>query len=266
MTVLLSLLPREAANRSVIHNIDQVTGELLYLQDHKSLTLRWRSFQCIVHSSSAAVHNCFHPDLTVPVGFLLDWDSTLWQSRAASLSCTVHSHTTKNDVSCQKIHAKRFIVPAMHLFMNRYSQATSYHSPIINLKLKLSVKLHTAGEPLTHPVLHCFSSFISPRFNCIDRHQQLFSLSLWFPGRPNQSGHIWRGAHILLLWAFWILDAIVVLYIRFIVRCTILFTVIWSIQVAIPVKPIIGIRNAFRCAIIVALDWMTVDSPDWADI
>jgi len=104
LTVLLSLLPIEAANTSVMHNIDQVTGALRFLQDHKSLTLRWPSFQCIVHSSSAAVHNCFHPDLTVPVGFLLDWDSTLWQSWAASLSCTVHSHTTRNDVSCQKIH------------------------------------------------------------------------------------------------------------------------------------------------------------------
>jgi len=104
LTVLLSLLPIEAANTSVMHNIDQVTGELLYLQHHKSLTLRWCSFQWIVHSSSAAAHNCFHPDLTVPVGFLLDWDSILWESRAASLSCTVHSHTTKNDVSCQKIH------------------------------------------------------------------------------------------------------------------------------------------------------------------
>jgi len=69
-----------------------------------------------------------------------------------------------------------------------------------------------------------------------------------------------------MLWAFQILDAIVVLCIGFIVRCTILFTVIWIIQVAIPVKPIIGIRNAIRCAIIVALDWMTVDSPDSADI
>jgi hypothetical protein len=38
--VLLSLLPIEAANTSVMDNNDQVTSELLYLQDHKSLTLR----------------------------------------------------------------------------------------------------------------------------------------------------------------------------------------------------------------------------------
>jgi len=37
------------------------------------------------------------------------------------------------------------------------------------LYLKLSVKLHQAGEPLTHSVLLVLPSFISPRFNCTDR-------------------------------------------------------------------------------------------------
>ena len=163
-------------------------------------------------------------------------------------------------------HTKRFIAPAIHLFMNRYSRSTSYHSPIIYLWLKLSVKLHKAGEPLTHSVLLFLPSFVSPCFNCIDRHQHLFSLSLWIPCRPNQSGHIWRGAHILLLWAFRILSAIVGAYIGFIICCTIIFAVIWIIQVAIPVQPIIGVRNAFRCAMVVAFDWMMVDSLDLADI
>jgi len=103
VTVLLSLLPIEAANTSIMHNNDQGTSELPYLQDHKLLTLHWCSFYCIIHLTSAAIHNCFHLDLTVPVGFLLDWDWTLWQSRAASFSCTVHSHTNQNDVSYQKI-------------------------------------------------------------------------------------------------------------------------------------------------------------------
>ena len=165
-----------------------------------------------------------------------------------------------------RYHAKRFIVPAIHLFMNRYSQATSYHSHIIYLWLKLSVKLHKAGEPLTHPVLLFLPSFISPRFYSIDRHQHLFGLSLWLPCWPNQSGNIRRRAHILLLWAFQILDAIIVLYIRFIVRCAILFAANWIIQVAIPVSPIISVWKAFRCAILIAFDWMTVDSPDSADI
>jgi len=132
-------------------------------------------------------------------------------------------------------HAKRFIAPAIHLFMNRYSQVTSYHSPIIHLQLKLSVKLHKAGEPLTHSVLLFLPSFISLRFNCVDCHKHLFNLSLWVRCRPNLSRQISCGAHILLLWVFRILNAILVLYIGFIVHCAILFTVIWIIQVAIPV-------------------------------
>ena len=62
------------------------------------------------------------------------------------------------------------------------------------------------------------------------------------------------------------IDAIVLLYIGFIVRCAILFTVNWIIQVAFPVQPIIGVRNAFRCAVLRAFVWMTVDSSDSADI
>jgi hypothetical protein len=38
-----TLLRMEAANMSVMHKNDQVTCELLYLQDHTSLTLRWHS-------------------------------------------------------------------------------------------------------------------------------------------------------------------------------------------------------------------------------
>jgi hypothetical protein len=77
---------------------------------------------------------------------------------------------------------------------------------------------------------------------------------------------MWRGAHILLLWALESLDAIVVLYIGFIGHCAILLTVIWYMQVAIPVKPIFGVLNAFRCRILIVSHWMTVDSPDSADI
>ena len=52
-------------------------------------------------------------------------------------------------------HAKWILVLAIHLFMNRYSQAAD-RSPIIYLSLQLSVKLHKAGEPLTHSVLLVF--------------------------------------------------------------------------------------------------------------
>jgi hypothetical protein len=45
---------------------------------------------------------------------------------------------------------------------------------------------------------------------------------------------MWCDSHSLLLWAFRILDAIVMRYIGVIVRSDILFAVIWIIQVAIP--------------------------------
>jgi len=45
VTVLLSLLPMKAANTSIMHKNDQVTGQLPFLKDHKSMTLHWRSCQ-----------------------------------------------------------------------------------------------------------------------------------------------------------------------------------------------------------------------------
>ena len=59
VTVLLSLLPIQAANWSVMHNNDQDTVELPYLQDHKSLTLRWRSCYewCSNHVVSSFANN-----------------------------------------------------------------------------------------------------------------------------------------------------------------------------------------------------------------
>ena len=132
-------------------------------------------------------------------------------------------------------HGKRLIASGIYLFMDRYSHGTSYHSPIIYLELKLLVMLHTARESLTHSVLLFLPSLISPPFCCIDHHEHLFGLSLWLPRGPNQSGHIWHGAHIQLLWALRILDAIVLLYIGLIVCCAILFAVNWIIQVGIPV-------------------------------
>jgi len=37
---------------------------------------------CIVHSTSVAMHDCFHHDLNSLFVFLSDWDSALWQSWA----------------------------------------------------------------------------------------------------------------------------------------------------------------------------------------
>jgi len=40
----LSLLPMKAANTLIIDNSKQIASQTTYLQDQKSLTLRWRSF------------------------------------------------------------------------------------------------------------------------------------------------------------------------------------------------------------------------------
>ena len=117
-----------------------------------------------------------------------------------------------------------------------------------------------------HSVLLFLHSLIPPRFVYIDRHWDLFSLVLWLPCRPNQSGIIWRGAHIPLCWAAQNLDAIALFYIRFNVCPAIVFAVISIIKVPIPVKPIFSLQNAFSCAMLIALDWMTVDSSDSEDI
>ena len=44
-------------------------------------TNRWRSFWCIVHSTSAAIDNSVYHDWNSLIAFLSDWDLALWQSR-----------------------------------------------------------------------------------------------------------------------------------------------------------------------------------------
>jgi len=65
-----------------MHNSDQITIQLPYLQDQKLFMLRWRSVEIIVHWSSAAIDNCLHHDLYLVVVFLTDWDLALSQSWA----------------------------------------------------------------------------------------------------------------------------------------------------------------------------------------
>jgi len=73
-------------------------------------------------------------------------------------------------------------------------------------------------------------------------------------------------ANIPLLRAFRILDAISFLWIRFNVRCAIVFALIRIACVPIPVKPIFSVRNDFGCALLITFDCMTVDSSDLAAI
>jgi hypothetical protein len=96
--------------------------------------------------------------------------------------------------------------------------------------IKLSVKIHKeAGETLMHSVL----LFFIPLFLVVSialTVTNTFSACFFdFRAGPNQSGNICQGAHIPLLWAFWILDAIVLPHFRFNICQPVVFTVIWII-------------------------------------
>jgi hypothetical protein len=88
-----------------------------------------------------------------------------------------------------------------------------------------------------HSVEPFLPYLVPSRFDCIDHHQHLCSMSIWLLCRPNQSGNIWRGAHNPLLCGFRIHDAIFLFQIRFSVRRIIIFALVWIILVFIPVKP-----------------------------
>ena len=117
-----------------------------------------------------------------------------------------------------------------------------------------------------HSVLLFLESLISPRFHYIDRHQRLFNLLLCPLNRPNQSRNILCGTYIPLLQSFWILTAFVKFHIWFIVCLPVVFAVVRIIQVPIPVKPMFGVWNAFRWAILTTFCRMAVNSFDSADI
>jgi len=128
VTVLLCLLPWQAANTSVMHHNNQIAIELMYFHDHTSLTLRWHSFEPTVLSLLTAIDNYFDYDLNLLL--------PIWQMQ--SLLCS--------RVECSNLLAlftlillkfiylaKRFIAPAIHLFISQYSKTTDCHLPIIDL-------------------------------------------------------------------------------------------------------------------------------------
>jgi len=126
--------------------------------------------------------------------------------------------------------AKSFIAPAIHLFINPYPQATVHHLCIIYLELNLLDKIHKeASETLTHSVLLFLYTFIPACFHCIDCNQHRFNHSLRLWCRPNQSGNIWEGARIPLNWALRMLDAIVLLSVKFTICRSIVIAVGWII-------------------------------------
>ena len=156
----------------------------------------------------------------------------------------------------------------MALFINHYSHATGQYSSIIHLKIKCSVKLHDelGKNTLTHSVRLVLDPLIPPRFDYMDRHQRFFDLLPWSLCRPKPSRKIWCGTRIPLHRGFWIPTAVVQLHIGVILCLPVVFAVIWIIQVPIPVKPIFGVWNAFRRAILIIFGRMAVDFFDLAVI
>jgi len=82
VTVLFTLLPRKAASRMVMGSTNQVTFQLLNLEDYKSVTPRWCSLYSTVQRRSSAINNCIHDDLNLVVAFQHDQNLALWRSRA----------------------------------------------------------------------------------------------------------------------------------------------------------------------------------------
>jgi len=93
VTVSLSLFPIKAANTLIMHNSEQLTFYLPYLQDQKSWTLCWHSVYCIIHLKCAAIDNCIHNHIKFLIFFLTDWDLALSHSQAKEYSCTGRSHS-----------------------------------------------------------------------------------------------------------------------------------------------------------------------------
>jgi len=127
--------------------------------------------------------------------------------------------------------------------------------------MKFSVKHHKEpGETTsTHSVLLFLVPYIPLCFHRIACHQQLSNLLVWPPCWPNQSRNMPFGTHITQRWGFWILDSTGWVHVGFIVRLPVVFTVIWIVQVPIPVKPIFSIRIALRCTFLITFSWMSLN-------
>jgi hypothetical protein len=152
---------------------------------------------------------------------LADWDSALWQSRVQNNSCTGQSLATKIDISCCIIH--------FAYYRSVYEQTFTCDCSILSNNIPLSEILGQATyriwyNILTHSVLLFLISLIPPFFHCSNHHQHIFSLVHWSPCWWNQSGNIFYGTNNLVLWGNRSVDAIVQLYIEFILCLIVLFT------------------------------------------
>jgi len=104
----------------------------------------------------------------------------------------------------------------------------------------------------------CCLSLYSSSFPLQWTSSNHFQHFLWIPCWPNQSGYLQCSTHILLLWAFRIIDAILFLYVRFIFCLQVVLNFFWIIRVTIRFKPILSVWKAVRCTGFITLGWMAI--------
>jgi len=107
--------------------------------------------------------------------------------------------------------AKWFVLCSILLFLNQYSHVTAQYFPIIFHQSTFPVKQQKeSGEnTLTHSGMLVIVPLILSHFNFINCHQQFFSHVVWLLCWLNQSGVIWWGTDILVLWGCRMLHSVV---------------------------------------------------------
>jgi hypothetical protein len=192
-----------------------------------------------------------------------NWESALWQSQAQKYSCTGLSHSTKIGISVWILHfaSNRFLHEQIS------SCECSLFSRNIYLCGMLGYAMYTTwSKPIDPMCPICVVSLIPPCFCCTDSYQLFFSLFHWLLCWPNRSWNIRCHTHKMVDWAFRSRAAIAMIYVRFIICVTVIFALIWIIQIAVPVKSISSAENAFGCAILITVRSMTVNSSDSVDV
>jgi len=123
VTVLLSLLLINAAKMSLMHNCNE---------KHSSFTILTTAKIVDAHFNVLAIQHL----LLSKIVFIMIW--TYWLSffqidtRPCGNAVRSNILALFTLILLKFIYlAKKYIVPAIHLFINQYSQATAYHSPII---------------------------------------------------------------------------------------------------------------------------------------
>jgi len=121
-----------AANMLDMHNSDQITVQSPYLQDQKSLTLCGCSVDA--HFNTESIQHLL-PSITVFMMIKSSWFS-FWQieTRPCGIAESRNILALFALIQLELIYlGNRYVVSAIYLFINQYSQATAHHSLLIYL-------------------------------------------------------------------------------------------------------------------------------------